>query len=439
MRRAREGWSEMLRGIRCPVLTSTGRGTDPAAIWQRDTGYSHVVRTHRAVEAFLYVVVLTTACSAPIPPPSPSPIPTPQPTEKPTSKPASGPESSLSIALAGTFHGGLWAVQGSSWLTSTDAGATWRRRRLPAGGSPPLTVAAWDAANAWVISLGPGSTADTGAPTDVIHLVVHRTTDGGTTWTASTVPGNFAAHAPILIFVDTRRGYLISSPERFSDGVSTILRTGDGGATWRAIGSGMWLGPLVGASDKATLWAGAKQSASPVSSYSLLGVSRDGGRTWEDAHLPGIEAQIGGAVVWLDGPPTFSDAANGIVTTTAMDGPRRRTRIYRTADAGRSWMLVSDLAMEAAAGPALLDANHWLLPRINPFGMLATRDGGATWEEIKTSGLASNGWIVWMDAVDSGHAAAIVPTGDAYPGPAVLQVTSDGGKNWRGSSLGGAH
>jgi photosystem II stability/assembly factor-like uncharacterized protein len=298
-----------------------------------------------------------------------------------------------------------------------------------------VSAVAWNASTAWVITLGPGSTADTGSPTDVIHVVVNRTTDGGATWAASAIPGNFAAHAPVLVFVDTRRGYLIASPGRFSSGGSSVFRTDDGGETWRAIGSGSWLGPLVAASDESTLWAGAQQSASPVSSYSLLVVSRDGGRTWQDAQLPSLKGQIGGAEVWLDGPPAFTDASTGIVTTTGMKGSGRQTRIYQTADAGRSWTLVTDLPVEAAAGPALLDANHWLLPRVNPLGMLATHDGGDTWKEIEASGLASDGWIVWMAALDPTHAAAIVPTGHSYPGPAMLQVTSDGGQTWSRPSL----
>ena len=337
--------------------------------------------------------------------------------------------------LVGTTPaGGIWAIQESRWLESSDAGATWSEAVLPLAASSVLTANALDIGHAWLIGIGAGSTEVTGSPTDILNLVVERTVDGGRTWRTSAVPGNYGARAPELVFTDPLHGYLMLSAERFSDGVSTVLRTVDGGATWSVAGRSAWLGPLFAASDGTTLWAGLVQSAAgaePIDSPPLLQVSRDGGLTWQDAHLPRFEGQVGGGGGWLDGPPQFLDPGTAIVTTTGLQGSGMETRIYRTADAGRSWTLISSQETEATAGPALLDAMHWLLPLANPFALTATTDGGATWEQLSPTGLANGGWIVWVGAVDARHAVALVPSGHSYIGQGLLFVTADAGSTWQ--------
>ena len=335
------------------------------------------------------------------------------------------------VDFAGTSPAGdIWAIQGSNWLTSADAGATWRRRAMPLDASSVLGAEALDSTHAWVIAIGPGSTQVTGDPTDILHLLVERTTDGGATWQTSSLAGNYAAHEQSLVFVDSLRGFLMSAATRFSDGVSTVLRTDDGGATWEEAGRGRGLGPLFAATDRSTLWAGTPQRASPIDESPLLELSRDGGRTWHDAGLPGFVSRVGGGDVWLDGPVIAPDPVSVLVTVTAMDAGVAHTRVYLTANAGKSWTVVSDRARHAAAGPALLDAAHWLLPLVNPFGLATTTDGGVSWHDIATSGLGNGGWIVWMGGLDARHAIAVGPTGHSYPGATQLYVTADAGKTW---------
>lgn len=394
---------------------------------------AHLPSDMRGVVAGVILLILG-ACVQSLPSASPmAPSASAVPPSPDESVIASPPPMAIDF-VGTTLAGDIWAIQRSTWLDSSDAGATWKAAALPLDASSVLTANALDADHAWLIGLGAGSTQLTGSPSDILNMVVERTADGGRTWQASAIPGNHAGHTPSLLFIDPLHGYLMLSAGRFSDGVSTVLESADGGASWSVAGKSDALGPLFAASDGTTLWAGLAQSAagaSPIDNPPLLEVSRDGGRSWQDAHLPLLEGEVGGGGAWLDGPPHFLDPATGIVTATALHGNGMETRVFRTTDAGRTWTLISDLAVEAGAGPALFDAKDWLLPLVNPFGLMATTDGGATWQPMPATGLANGGWIAWVGALDVRHAVALVPSGHSFDGSGLLFITADGGRTWQ--------
>lgn len=371
---------------------------------------------------------------------SPAPSGTPPASAAPSATPGAPTIPSAAADQAGTFRGGLWATRGSTLSISTDAGASWQRSTIPTAAVYLGTgVFVLDRAHAWSITPGPGSTPFDGSSSDVLHLVVHRTADGGRTWQQATVPGNYAGTGEQLVFVDAQHGYLMCSAIRGSTGLSTVLRTDDGGRTWSVAGTGNWLGSRFNVSDSTTLWAGAEQEAGPVV-HPLLDVSRDGGRTWVPAVLPGVvgpSAQgMGGAMRYLVEPPLFLDALTGTVAIVSAGANGTLTTFYRTSDGGRTWSKVGDLRLAAAAGPALLDARAWLLPVQNPTGLEATADGGVTWHALAPSGLPANSWIDWIAGVDGTHAAALV-SGPWYPAPDELFLSSDAGRSWRPAVLGG--
>jgi photosystem II stability/assembly factor-like uncharacterized protein len=370
--------------------------------------------------------------------PDVSPSPTQASTSpSPTTEPSFAPVEGATVDQAGTIAGGgLWAVHAGTLLVSTDAGGSWRRSSIPVPAGTDAPTFVLDPHRAWSLTYGPGSTEQTGSSTDALQVVVNRTVDGGRTWNAVTLPGNYPGTSQAIVFVDARHGYLFCSATRISSGVSTVLRTDDGGATWSVGGTGSWLGSMFAASDASTLWAGAVQEAGPVT-RPIFDVSRDGGRSWEDARLPGLEGHVGGAQTWLPGPPLFSDPANGLVTVDSTDGNGNlETRIYRTVDAGRSWSIAADQPVEASAGVAALDADNWLLPVDNPIGLLASADRGRTWQDRKLNVLTVDQWMTWIGAIDATHAAALVPTGHSSEDPSSLFLTTDGGQTWHPADLG---
>ena len=329
------------------------------------------------------------------------------------------------VDIAGTTPaGGIWAVRGSTLLQSADAGTTWRQSSIPVTAGFPVTAYVLDASHAWSVTPGPGSTPLSGAPTDELRLVVHRTSDGGRTWDGVTVFGNYAGTTPAIAFIDQRTGFLFASAVRHSSGTSSVLRTDDGGQSWTLVGTGRWLGSVFAVGGGPTLWSGAENEAGPVS-HPLLAVSRDGGRTWANSSLPGLEGQPGGGEAWLDGPPAFVGQSRGFLSISLVlaDGSPV-TRVFRTDDAGVSWHPAGTFRGEAFGGPAASDATHVLLPLST---LTATADGGTSWDVVEANGLPDAVPVTWIGFVDPRHGAARAGG---------LFLTSDGGRSWHAASIG---
>ena len=287
------------------------------------------------------------------------------------------------------------------------------------------------------MTIGPGSTDNTGSSTDITNLVVHRSVDGGQTWQASTLPVNFADTSLELVFGDGLHGYLVGSAQRQSDGTSTVASTDDGGATWSVVATRPWLGAMVTASDASTIWAGGQQEAGGQFLQPILDVSRDGGHTWQDAGLPGLagddEAQCG---CYLAGPPLFTDPANGYVTviSTAADGTSV-TNIDRTTDGGRSWTIEATQPLATDSGVAVLDPLHWLLLVGYPTAVFGTADGGASWQTVAPTGSPSD-QFTWVAGLDAHRAGALRTVTGASTSFSALYLSADGGAAWHPANLG---
>lgn len=345
------------------------------------------------------------------------------------------------VDQAGTFGlRGLWGVRGESLFISTDAGTSWKRTTFPAstayGGSQITT--AIDATHIWTVTLGPGTTEQTGSTADVLRYVVNRTTDGGLTWDAAVLPGNFAEAGASIAFSDADNGYLVASPNRNSFGISTAVRTRDGGATWQVTGHSPWLGPLVAVSDASTVWAGGEEQAGGQFLQPVLAVSRDGGVTWDSVRLATIagttEAECG---CYLAEPPVFLDSMTGYVTVVSSfgNGPTY-TRIERTSDGGHTWTVATDRPDILARAVAILDVSHWLMVADDPAtpystAVYETVDGGATWAVVSSGDAWTTSAPAWMNAISPSGAVGMFPLGhsDVTPNHA-LAFTTDGGRTW---------
>lgn len=125
------------------------------------------------------------------------------------------------------------------------------------------------------------------------------------------------------------------------------MQTDDGGATWRTTGTpGFYLGSVFSVSGPDVLWSGTQGDAGPVE-RPVLDVSRDGGRTWADARLPGLVGSQYAANTVLAPPAWFgatgvelSDAGHGValVATGAFTTP---SDLFVTVDGGTTWTAAS--------------------------------------------------------------------------------------------------
>jgi photosystem II stability/assembly factor-like uncharacterized protein len=373
--------------------------------------------------------------------PTPVPSGSARPTQARTATPTLGAASPIDDA--GIFgSSGLWAARGTSLYLSNDRGISWVHRNLV--GSVALDIDAGyvlsdlfvlDADHLWTASPGPGSTPWTGQgpPIDALHLVINRTSDGGRTWQSTALLGDSAGTQPVLAFTDPMHGFLLLSPLRFGPGESTLLATGDGGATWQVDSHDGMLGSIFSTTDATTLWAGNQGDAGPVA-RPILQVSGLGvrgivylGRTWTDARLPGLVDDTFANDVVAAGPlVSGSDGVVAINVGSSANTPE--TRFYSSADAGLHWTLTTTTPPTTAV--ALIEPSHFVTSGPAPRSLSSTTDAGATWESYPSSGLPGDpfghGRLRFWDS-ESGM--AIVRLGDT-PAPNGLFLTHNGGRAW---------
>ena len=366
-----------------------------------------------------------TASPAPSPPAEASPLPT-------ASQLVASP-----IDDGGIFGStGMWAVAGDQLYLSSDFGATWVKRALVSSVALDVTsgnvlsnVFVLDADHVWTASPRAGSTVPYGGQGpgyDHLFVVVSRTSDGGATWQSVTIPGDWGGTQPVLAFADAERGFLLLSGLRGGGG-SVVFATSDGGATWQRIGGADSLGSIFAASDATTLWAGNEGDAGPVV-RPILDVSRDGGRTWTDARLPGL---VGDIFVNDNpvAPPVFSGQDGAVAVIAASTDTSPMVRFYRSSDGGRTWVLAAQVHIgeSGSTAVAVVDPLHYVVIDSHTGQLQATSDGGVTWQPATSSGLSAALRLRFWDARNG---VAIVQTTNGPPPAAGVLRTTDGGQTW---------
>jgi photosystem II stability/assembly factor-like uncharacterized protein len=335
--------------------------------------------------------------------------------------------------------GGIWAVQGSYLLTSTDNGATWRAGTFPT--TAPSTFVL-DPEHAWAIDPGPSAGG--------LALNVERTSDGGRTWAQAPTAGNFACGSATISFVDNQHGFVMCSvPSTTPNGGSTadatigsgtVLRSDDGGASWSIAGGTNGLGSSFTASDPSTLWS-APDYESSVQTGVKLSVSRDAGRTWSAVDLPELSSIPKPVDIGVAAGPVFWDASNGafaVVVQPVMSSVQPAVWFYRTTDAGRSWTLVKKTTKYPLMPmiPAAVVGRDWAVVAASGlFSLSVSDDFGASWTDGPGFGMPENTSFIWVDMTDGNHGAATVLPG--Y-GALDLMLTADGGRSWHPADFGDA-
>ena len=425
----------------------------------------------RRLRLFATVVAAAVIVAAVLAPRLGAVLTSPSPTGSP------GPTFNLPAALdaqvdqAGLMRsGGIWAVQGSYLLTSTDNGASWRAGDFPSvGGLVPVEpVYVLDRDHAWAVESSPATGAGE-------LLTVERTSDGGGTWQQSTVSANFGCDTATLSFVDPLRGFIMCSvasragagsagsgagsagsgagsagsggasgvASGAARGSGTVLRTVDGGASWSVAGGAAGLGSGFAVGDSSTLWS-APDCASSTLTGAALYVSRNAGGTWSTVNLPEMSSIPAGVQTCFTAGPVFWDASNGAIAVwvgPGGSGGGPAVWFYRTADAGRSWTVVKKPTPWAttAIASGVLVGREWAIPDGSGlFGLAMSGDFGASWVDVPGFGMPQNGAFLWLDFTDATHGAAVV---SAVPGASFarsLMLSSDGGRTWHATDYGDA-
>ncbi len=251
------------------------------------------------------------------------------------------------------------------------------------------------------------------------YSTVLRTIDGGATWRQ--VKRDIETYGleiePAFSFVNARQGW-IGWPTTASP-LSHLIKTSNGGRTWQSLQADE-LFPLVHLRffDRSLGYAVAADGPQ-------FAITRDGGLTWVMRDDPRVRAAGYPSVMFFLTPQTGWMGG----TTSEDDGRVMRPRLIRTVDGGSTWQDAS-CPQQVRGNPIdlfFLDSNRgWLiLWNANPSALLKTTDGGLTWSEDVT-------WRKAASPNDAPRAIRFVSQqlGALVVGDAVL-TTADGGTSWQ--------
>jgi photosystem II stability/assembly factor-like uncharacterized protein len=255
---------------------------------------------------------------------------------------------------------------------------------------------------------------------------VLRTVDGGTTWTAMTIPGaETTDFRDIEAFgADSALAMGISRPAK-------IFRTDDGGKTWVQTyhndAEGIFLDGLAFFDEKNGLAVG-----DPMDGRFFIIATTDGGRTWSP--LPPESRPLG-----HEGEAAF--AASG--TSLAVQGKSRAwlatggpvSRVWRSEDRGRRWEAVSSSLLEGTASTGGFSAvfsderngitvgGDYKAEAAAVGNAAVTTDGGRNWTPVKDK--QPGGFreaVAFVPGTKPQMAVTVGPSGSDY--------SFDGGRSW---------
>ncbi|CAM5349229.1 oxidoreductase [Streptomyces abikoensis] len=289
---------------------------------------------------------------------------------------------------SGARFRGLAAVSRSTaWVAGTNgtvlltrnAGRTWRNVSPPGAAALEFRdVEAFDARRAVVLAIGEGEASR-----------VFRTDDGGTTWTETFRNTDPKAFYDCLAFFDTRHGIALGDPV---DGRFRILSTGDGGRSWRVLPAAGMPAALPGeaafaASGQCVVTAGGRSGgrdawiATGGAASSRVLHSADRGRTWRATGTPVPAGDPARGVFGL----AFRDRAHGLAVGGDYRAGRPSERAAAaSADGGASWTAAGSPPGAYRSGVAWLPRSRTTALAVGPTGSDVTTDGGRTWRGFGT-------------------------------------------------------
>lgn len=257
-------------------------------------------------------------------------------------------------------------------VRTTDGGITWRADTVPGAAALDFRdIHAESATLAWAMSAGSGSASR-----------IYHTRDGGRTWTLQWQAADSAAFLDAISFWDESRGIAFGDPV---GAAFFLLETTDGGRTWSRIPTDRFPAPLQGeaafAASGSSLvvrpggraWIGTGGAA-----RARVLMTEDYGRTWEIFDTPMVAGSASAGIYSV----AFADDRRGVAVggdyTKAFGGG---DNVVVTEDGGRTW------TVPVGAHPAGYRSQVALVPGTSGRSMLAvglsgtdrSDDGGRSW------------------------------------------------------------
>ena len=327
-----------------------------------------------------------------------------------------------------------WTGTGLGLAKTNDAGATWRRIAIPA--SRITTLRFIDDQAGWA-----GAFVERDVPQVACHQaspgakpcrgVVLRTTDGGGTWQeVLSIVTNGVRGDPIrqLQAVDGQRAWVLALAVEpcYAACPTELRRTTDGGKTWTTLLQG-----AITAIRFASATRGWLAITDPTGAVDVR-VTSDGGATWEGSFHTATGAVVGldaatAQIAWLmtqDGAYCTASSCSNYELFRAVDGGWHWSSLGNPKGDGGSCTfghLVGPLFASVSRGWLALNLGAGGL-KGEPGGILATDDGGVTWQCMNTP---PNTTLI--SAADPLHVWA---TSQDQSAATTVYATDDGGRTW---------
>jgi photosystem II stability/assembly factor-like uncharacterized protein len=294
------------------------------------------------------------------------------------------PGSIEAMTFASSTVGYLLLRDGST-LQTPDGGKTWSRRgNLPVAPAP-------NTAGVTFVSATTGFAAIPGAG-------IFKTTDGALTWANVPAPG--AVNLDRIVFTSAQQAY--------AAGPGGLLRSTDGGATWKV------------PADSVTGTTGASGATGATGDTGASGATGDTGSTG----ATGTSGATGATGATTPLPPfvNVTDIACTAEKTCTIVGPGGTA--FRTINGFDTAEQLGSLTGLSPLGLAFSDANHGVA--VGGGGLVArSGDGGETF--VRASGHTGDG-LSGIRATDDKIAQAFGASG-------TLVRTGDGGQHWLAASV----
>lgn len=300
----------------------------------------------------------------------------------------------LLISVAAVSRDTVWASgTNGTFVRTTDGGATWTAATVPGADSLQFRdVHALNGSTAWLLSMGNGDQAR-----------IYRTDDGGATWRLQFRNPEPDAFFDCLDFWDAESGIAFSDS---FEGSFYIIETRDGGTTWSRIapdrlppaspGEGAFAssGTCLRAGSGGVAWIGTGASADGPRVLRTT----DRGATWTAVAAPIIAGTSAGITTMA-----FQDDALGSAIGGDIANPDSITdNVAITTDGGVTWTAAAHTPFPGAAYgsswvPGTADPT---LVAVGPGGIAFTLDRATTWTVLDSLTY----WGVDFSAPDAGWA-----------------------------------
>ena len=273
---------------------------------------------------------------------------------------------------------GFYSTGKGDFYRTEDGGATWTKRSSKPG-TFIRAVGFVDDAHGFIGNVGVGVYP---GGTDTTPL--YETRDGGTSWTPVDLSGVSVEGICAIDILPVRRIYqgqlrtehIVTAAGRVG-GPARMVRSSDGGKTWKAIAFDVPIGMILDVKflSPEVGFVSAGSSGDAEQSEAVILKTVDGGAHWRAVYRSGRKLEN----IWKASFPT---ARVGYATVQSYDPARKAQVVAKTVDGGEHWreMPLVENAGARQFGVGFVDAKlGWVGTMAGGF---ETRDGGLHWAKV---------------------------------------------------------